>query len=161
MFSRPRRLLTFLISVSLPLQVAQFNHEHTVSDIRRFIAASRPDMGSNYSLMTAFPSAELSNEDKKPVRGWPAQRSSNPEDVLAWSRPSVKISMSRFHRLLPSGHAVGLETLSKACGKLCAVILSFETFTNTCNAWSKHKSLHMMKADLSSPRVSAYKLVRE
>lgn len=43
--------------------MAQFNHEHTVADIRRFIAASRPDMGSNYGLMTAFPSAKIEDDE--------------------------------------------------------------------------------------------------
>lgn len=44
------------------MKVAQFNHSQTVGDVRRFIAASRPDMSTNYSLMTAFPSAALKDE---------------------------------------------------------------------------------------------------
>lgn len=44
------------------LKVAQFNHNHTVADIRRFIAASRPESNPQYSLMTAFPSAALEND---------------------------------------------------------------------------------------------------
>ncbi|GMH43946.1 hypothetical protein BSKO_11880 [Bryopsis sp. KO-2023] len=42
--------------------VAQFNHNHTVLDIRRFIAAARPEMGVTYSLLTAFPSANLTDD---------------------------------------------------------------------------------------------------
>ena len=45
-------------------QVAQFNHSHTVADIRRFIAASRPDLPAAYNLMTAFPSAQLTDDSK-------------------------------------------------------------------------------------------------
>ena len=41
------------------LKVVQFNCNHTVADIRRFIAASRPELTSEYSLMTAFPSVAL------------------------------------------------------------------------------------------------------
>ena len=44
------------------LKVAQFNHSHTVADIRRFIAASRPGVNSEYRLMTAFPSVALKDE---------------------------------------------------------------------------------------------------
>ena len=31
-------------------------------DIRRFIAASRPDMPSSYRLLTAFPQAQLTDD---------------------------------------------------------------------------------------------------
>jgi len=44
--------------------VASFNHSHTVADIRRFIAASRPDIDTHYGLMTAFPSAQLTDDSK-------------------------------------------------------------------------------------------------
>lgn len=46
------------------VQVARFNHDQTVADVRRFIAASRPDMPSAYSLMTAFPQAALDDDSK-------------------------------------------------------------------------------------------------
>lgn len=46
--------------------VASFNHSHTISDIRRFIAASRPDMTADYGLMTSFPSTQL-NDDSKTI----------------------------------------------------------------------------------------------
>jgi len=42
--------------------VTKFNHTHTVSDIRNFINLSRPGVGTNYALMTTFPSKELSEE---------------------------------------------------------------------------------------------------
>lgn len=35
-----------------------------MADIRRFIRASRPDQPSTYQLMTAFPSAQLSDNSK-------------------------------------------------------------------------------------------------
>ncbi|GAX85737.1 hypothetical protein CEUSTIGMA_g13152.t1 [Chlamydomonas eustigma] len=44
--------------------VARFNHSHRVSDIRRFIRASRPDMQAPYHLMTSFPSQVIQDEDK-------------------------------------------------------------------------------------------------
>jgi len=44
--------------------VAQFNHNHTIADIRRFIAASQPDMTAQYGLMTAFPSVHLTEDSK-------------------------------------------------------------------------------------------------
>jgi len=44
--------------------VARFNYSHTVRDIRRFIAASRPDFPVSYSLMTAFPSRPLSDDSE-------------------------------------------------------------------------------------------------
>ena len=43
-------------------QVARFNTKHTVADIRKFLAASRPDLGQSYRLMTAFPQQQLSDE---------------------------------------------------------------------------------------------------
>ena len=54
----------FPLDAALVFQVAQFNHSHTVADIRRFIAASRPDLPAAYSLMTAFPSAQLTDDSK-------------------------------------------------------------------------------------------------
>mmetsp|Transcript_42073 Transcript_42073/g.105554 ORF Transcript_42073/g.105554 Transcript_42073/m.105554 type:complete len:187 (-) Transcript_42073:133-693(-) len=44
--------------------VAKFNLTHTVGDIRRFIRISRPDMATAYQLMTAFPSAALSDNEQ-------------------------------------------------------------------------------------------------
>ncbi|KAG1675149.1 hypothetical protein FOA52_003372 [Chlamydomonas sp. UWO 241] len=44
--------------------VARFNHTHRVSDVRRFIRASRPDVTFSYVLMTAFPSAPVEDEGK-------------------------------------------------------------------------------------------------
>lgn len=44
--------------------VAKFNLSHTIGDIRRFIKASRPDMTSAYQLMTAFPSAALTDNSQ-------------------------------------------------------------------------------------------------
>lgn len=41
--------------------VARFNLTHTVGDIRRFIAASRPDMPTSYQLTTAFPPQPLTD----------------------------------------------------------------------------------------------------
>jgi len=44
-------------------QTARFNHTHTIADIRSWINAGNPGMGSrNYVLMTTFPSKELSDE---------------------------------------------------------------------------------------------------
>ena len=48
-------------------QVAEFNLDHTVGDIRRFIRAARPDMPTNYSLATAFPQASL-NDDSATIQ---------------------------------------------------------------------------------------------
>lgn len=42
--------------------VAMFNHSQTVRDIRRFIAASRPDMPVGYSLVTSFPTKALTDD---------------------------------------------------------------------------------------------------
>ncbi|KAK9811242.1 hypothetical protein WJX72_000506 [[Myrmecia] bisecta] len=44
--------------------VVRFNLSHTVGDVRRFIQASRPDMRSGYALMTAFPSAQLTDDSQ-------------------------------------------------------------------------------------------------
>jgi len=44
-------------------QVAEFNLDHTVGHIRKFIHAARPDMPMTYSLATAFPKAELPDDD--------------------------------------------------------------------------------------------------
>ncbi|XP_065914747.1 NSFL1 cofactor p47-like [Dysidea avara] len=42
---------------------AQFNHTHTVKDIRMYINKSRPDLaGSSYILKTTFPNRELTDE---------------------------------------------------------------------------------------------------
>lgn len=41
--------------------VAEFNLDHTVQDIRRFIGALRPDMGPGYTLTTAFPPRQLAD----------------------------------------------------------------------------------------------------
>lgn len=49
-------------------QVAEFNLDHTVGDIRRFIRAARPDMPTSYSLATAFPQAAL-NDDSATIQG--------------------------------------------------------------------------------------------
>lgn len=42
--------------------VAEFNLDHTVGDIRRFIRAVRPDMPAAYTLATAFPPKQLSDD---------------------------------------------------------------------------------------------------
>lgn len=42
--------------------VAQFNLDHTVGDIRRFLQAVRSDMSTNYILSTAFPKKELDDD---------------------------------------------------------------------------------------------------
>lgn len=42
--------------------VARFNHTHTVRDIRRFVRASRPDLTTTYTLMTAFPNKTITSE---------------------------------------------------------------------------------------------------
>jgi len=44
--------------------VARFNLTQTVGDLRAFIAASRPDLGSAYRLATAFPPTELADDTK-------------------------------------------------------------------------------------------------
>lgn len=36
----------------------------TVGDLRAFIAASRPDLGSSYRLATAFPAADLPDDSR-------------------------------------------------------------------------------------------------
>lgn len=41
--------------------VARFNMTHTVADVRRFIAAARPDMPAVYKLTTAFPSKVMAD----------------------------------------------------------------------------------------------------
>lgn len=46
------------------MQVARFNHRQTVGDIRRFIAASQPDMPRAYSLMTGFPGTPLDDDSQ-------------------------------------------------------------------------------------------------
>jgi UBX domain-containing protein 1 len=43
-------------------QVAEFNLDQTVGDIRKFIHAARPDMPWTYSLATAFPQASLNDD---------------------------------------------------------------------------------------------------
>lgn len=43
-------------------QVARFNMTHTVGDIRRFIRAARPDTPAAFALMTAYPSAKLTDD---------------------------------------------------------------------------------------------------
>lgn len=42
--------------------VAQFNHDHTIADVRRFLRASKPEQRAPYQLMTAFPSKLVENE---------------------------------------------------------------------------------------------------
>lgn len=42
--------------------VAEFNMDHTVGDIRRFIQAARPDLQMRYTLSTAFPRKELEDD---------------------------------------------------------------------------------------------------
>lgn len=43
--------------------VARFNLTHTVSDIRQFIKASRPDMAQGYALqMAGFPPKQLTSD---------------------------------------------------------------------------------------------------
>ncbi|KAL6763933.1 ubiquitin-related domain-containing protein [Haematococcus lacustris] len=42
--------------------VARFNHSHRVSDIRRFIRASRPDMTFSYTLATGVPPKPVGDE---------------------------------------------------------------------------------------------------
>lgn len=42
--------------------VAEFNLQHTVADIRRFIRASRPDTPTAYRLSTAFPPRQLDDD---------------------------------------------------------------------------------------------------
>jgi UBX domain-containing protein 1 len=44
-------------------QVAEFNLDHSVGHIRKFIHAARPDMPMTYSLATAFPKAALPDDD--------------------------------------------------------------------------------------------------
>ena len=45
--------------------VASFNLIHTVSDIRHFIKASRPDMVQSYALqMAGFPPKQLTNDSE-------------------------------------------------------------------------------------------------
>ena len=44
--------------------VAKFNHTQTISDIRRFIRASRPEATGAYMLMTSFPSAQIEDEGR-------------------------------------------------------------------------------------------------
>mmetsp|Transcript_24272 Transcript_24272/g.53065 ORF Transcript_24272/g.53065 Transcript_24272/m.53065 type:complete len:285 (-) Transcript_24272:261-1115(-) len=44
--------------------VARFNNTHKISDIRRFIRASRPEMTGGYQLMTAFPSQLIEDEGR-------------------------------------------------------------------------------------------------
>lgn len=45
--------------------VARFNLTHTVSDIRQFIKASRPDMRQGYALqMAGFPPKQLTNDSE-------------------------------------------------------------------------------------------------
>lgn len=44
------------------MQVARFNLDHTVGDIRRFIRAARPEVTTPYSLITAFPQAQLEDD---------------------------------------------------------------------------------------------------
>lgn len=44
--------------------VARLNTTHTVADIRRFIRAARPDTPTGYQLMTGFPPAPITDEDK-------------------------------------------------------------------------------------------------
>lgn len=44
--------------------VASFNHSHTITDIRRFVRASRPEATGGYVLMTAFPSAQIEDEGR-------------------------------------------------------------------------------------------------
>lgn len=42
--------------------VAEFNLDHTIGDIRRFIHTARPDMRTGYTLATAFPSKILDDD---------------------------------------------------------------------------------------------------
>lgn len=42
--------------------VARFNLSHTVADVRRFIAAARPDMPAGYKLSTAFPPKVMADD---------------------------------------------------------------------------------------------------
>lgn len=45
--------------------VGSFNHTHTIADVRNFINVSRPQYESaNYSLLTTFPSKELSDSSQ-------------------------------------------------------------------------------------------------
>mmetsp|Transcript_7103 Transcript_7103/g.12186 ORF Transcript_7103/g.12186 Transcript_7103/m.12186 type:complete len:297 (+) Transcript_7103:62-952(+) len=43
--------------------VARFNHSHQVSDIRRFIRASRPDVTYPYTLLTGLPPQPVAEEN--------------------------------------------------------------------------------------------------
>lgn len=56
-----------VVTLTFVQQVARFNQGHTIADIRRFISASRPDLDTSYTFMTAFPSAELKDESAKLV----------------------------------------------------------------------------------------------
>ena len=59
----PIRLNVPGICSSLTLNLARILcNRQTVGDIRRFIAASRPDIPSSYRLLTAFPQAQLTDD---------------------------------------------------------------------------------------------------
>jgi UBX domain-containing protein 1 len=59
--SKPRTSLQLRLADGSRV-VADFNLEHTVGDIRRFIRAVRPDMPATYSLGTAFPPKQLQDD---------------------------------------------------------------------------------------------------
>ncbi|KAJ9592503.1 hypothetical protein L9F63_015820, partial [Diploptera punctata] len=45
--------------------IGQFNHSHTIADLRRYITTARPQYEhQNFSLLTTFPSKELSNNEQ-------------------------------------------------------------------------------------------------
>ncbi|KAJ8259959.1 hypothetical protein GJAV_G00175430 [Gymnothorax javanicus] len=45
--------------------VQQFNHSHSVSDVRQYVASARPAMaGMEFVLMTTFPNKELTDENQ-------------------------------------------------------------------------------------------------
>lgn len=44
--------------------VSKFNHTHKVSDVRRFLRATRPDMTEAYTLTTGFPAVAIADEDQ-------------------------------------------------------------------------------------------------
>ena len=47
---------------SSPSSGFDLTRRQTVGDIRRFIAASRPDLTGSYRLLTAFPQAQLTDD---------------------------------------------------------------------------------------------------
>lgn len=71
MFSFSANILSFVFFFSLQIRlsdgsrlVGQFNHDHTVGDIRSYIITARPQYETRpFSLLSSYPSRELNDSE--------------------------------------------------------------------------------------------------